>query len=326
MKNRAEWLAERKLGIGGSDAAGVLSLPPYHCARKLWYDKRSVPEDYPQLNNPVFDRGHALEEVVMKLFIEKTENAVVTAETAVHPDYPFMRATADGFYYKKDATDTGILEIKTVGQRSFLNLKREGLPGAWLMQMQHYLAVYNRQRGQFAVLWPDGWEFLTFPVKRDDVLINDLILAEEKFWQQVENGPAPDTLDAGDKRCRTCNWRLTCLGEDSLDLPPPDDGEDIPDATEELGYLSAVSDYITAKEIVAEATEMLDTAGDRIKKIIGDRPVVRGGGVKIHYRPQESKRFDVKTFREKHPEYDKDYVKTTTSRPFRVYITEGNDK
>lgn len=335
-QTRAEWLLERKRGIGGSDAAGVLSLPPYHCARRLWYDKRSVPEDYPQLDKAVFERGHKLEPIVREMFSEATDNVVIDARAIAHPDYPVVRGNADGLYCTQEINnkialgkpvsveDYGILEIKTVNQRVFLNLKRDGLPPAWLMQMQHYLAVYGRRKGEFAVLWPDGWLFLTFPVKRDETFINDLILAEEKFWRKVENGPAPDSLDIGDKRCRDCAWRLTCLGEDSLDLPPAEYGEDIPDVSEETGYAKAVRDYLTAKEIADEATQMMAENADTLKQIIGDKPAVKGAGVKIYYRPQETKRFDTKGFRVKHPEFDNDYLKTTKSRPFRMYLKGGN--
>ena len=34
-----QWLAWRKKGIGGSDAASALGLSPYRTARELYYDK-----------------------------------------------------------------------------------------------------------------------------------------------------------------------------------------------------------------------------------------------------------------------------------------------
>jgi predicted phage-related endonuclease len=39
------WLAERKKGIGGSDAASILS-EGYGCPRALFYDKAGVEPDY----------------------------------------------------------------------------------------------------------------------------------------------------------------------------------------------------------------------------------------------------------------------------------------
>ena len=59
-----DWLARRRKGIGGSDWQDVLGLDPWGCARRLWYDKRSTPHDFPRRYTGAMKRGHKLEALV----------------------------------------------------------------------------------------------------------------------------------------------------------------------------------------------------------------------------------------------------------------------
>jgi len=36
---RADWLARRRLGIGGSDVAALLGISPWHSQMSLWMEK-----------------------------------------------------------------------------------------------------------------------------------------------------------------------------------------------------------------------------------------------------------------------------------------------
>ena len=42
--SRDEWLAYRRYGIGGSDAAAILGISPWRTARDLYYDKLGIAE------------------------------------------------------------------------------------------------------------------------------------------------------------------------------------------------------------------------------------------------------------------------------------------
>ena len=64
-EEREQFLADRLSGIGGSDVADVLSLEPWGCARRLYYEKRQVPPDYAdESKEALFERGHVLEPLV----------------------------------------------------------------------------------------------------------------------------------------------------------------------------------------------------------------------------------------------------------------------
>lgn len=39
---REDWLSWRRKGIGGSDAAAVMGISPFHTKRDLYYDKRNI--------------------------------------------------------------------------------------------------------------------------------------------------------------------------------------------------------------------------------------------------------------------------------------------
>ena len=82
-----------------------------------------------------------------------------------------------------------------------------------LDELQHYLALTGYQWGAYAILWADAWAFETFTVQRDNVIIERIREAGERFIRFIENGPAPSRLDSSDRRCSSCPFRQTCQGK-----------------------------------------------------------------------------------------------------------------
>jgi hypothetical protein len=69
-------IAERKKAIGGSDIPHLVGLEPFGCQRRLWYDKKGVPEDFPQQTNRHMKRGSAMEEFAVTEYYETTARHV----------------------------------------------------------------------------------------------------------------------------------------------------------------------------------------------------------------------------------------------------------
>ena len=61
---RDEWLAYRRKGIGGSDAAAVLGISPFMTARDLYYDKLGISAQADEENWVAKEIGHLLEPLV----------------------------------------------------------------------------------------------------------------------------------------------------------------------------------------------------------------------------------------------------------------------
>ncbi len=93
---REEWLAYRRKGIGGSDAAAVLGISPFRTGVDLYYDKlgQSVEDD--EQNWVAKEMGAQLEDLVARIFAKKTGLAVCPMPVMFqHAEHPWMLADVD---------------------------------------------------------------------------------------------------------------------------------------------------------------------------------------------------------------------------------------
>jgi len=311
---------ERKGFIGGSDVHNLFSLKPYGCAVKLWYEKTGKKPDFPESYNPNIERGKALEPIIRKLYEEESgEDIVVPSKQFQHKEYPFLRAFLDGLMFS-DTDTPHVIEIKCLNRDSFYKARREGLLDAYILQMQHYLMVTGYQWGRFVIFWADGWALDDFKVERNQELIDKMLAAELRFWKFVENGPKPDPLELGDKRCGKCLYRVSCHGKKLQDLYDLQQEEhEYKNLSDSEDYQMAAEKYITDKAAFDEAKVDLETSKDALKELIGKMPGVYGCGLKIHYRQIKSKRWDTKRLSQDHKELEAEYKKEVFSRPFKPY-------
>jgi len=89
MKNKQEWLRERKNYLGGTDLAAVCGLSPYRTALDVYLDKTS--DDITEETSPAMRWGNLLEDVVAKAYSEDTGYDVeIEPNTIYHPEYKFL--------------------------------------------------------------------------------------------------------------------------------------------------------------------------------------------------------------------------------------------
>ncbi len=331
MKVTEKWLNERKKGVGGSDVADVLSLPPYGCAARLWDEKRSVAPDFKPERNPNMERGVMLEDIVRQIYQEQTGNKVNTSKALKSVRNPFMLGNVDGIILKPDnqgkkkinLLTTGVLEIKCPTRDNYTRIRRIGLPEGYILQMQHYLYVAQKQWGHWAIFCADMWQLEPVYVERDDELIKMIIEAAERFWIMVENGPRPERLEWGDKRCKKCIRRITCWGakwEDS-----EDEEEESEDEYEEIAddeFLDACQEHKEHIEMLKSATEFFDESKAKLIEIVGDNEKVRCDEAKISYKWGKYRGVDLDRLRSDHPDLIEKYKYTSATRPFRFYGKE----
>lgn len=318
---RDEWLSTRKTGIGGSDIHHVFSEAPWGCARRLWFDKRDVPPDYPQEETAAMLRGTRLEGIVADLYAERTGRVVATTDGAiVHPEHPWARVNIDREIEPQNGSGPGVLEIKTHAYWPFKKVQKEGLAAAHILQLQHALLVTGYQWGAFAILHPDSWTLLSFDVQRDDALVASIVDAGARFWHQVEHGPMPEALPEIDSRCKGCPWRRTCRGGELLKAAgiTDDDQRALIEAAEDLAPLLA--DYRQAKALADDAEVTLDQIKEAIRMALGTRQAVECDGSKIYYREQVSQRWDTKALDVAHPELAAQFKRSSVSRPLKIYL------
>ena len=187
---REQWLAERRLGIGGSDVAPILGLSPWATPLDVYLDK--IGEAPEREDTPAMAWGRAMEPLLRQAYEAQTGRRVlVPAESFVHPEHAFMRANVDGeiddaigFEGKTARTGEGWGEPGT-----------DEVPDAYGLQVQHYMIVRGWVQVDIAVLI-GGSDFRIYTVEADPQVQRDLIDLEREFWHRVEtrNPPEPRTF------------------------------------------------------------------------------------------------------------------------------------
>ena len=202
-ESRDEWLKQRHIGIGGSDAGTVLGVNKYKNNVQLWEEKtgRTVPPDISDKPAVVF--GKNAEEHIRELFkLDYPQYKVDYHEfyMYVNDQYPFIFATLDGEITDENGK-RGILEIKTttIQNSSQWDEWEDKIPDSYYAQILHQLAA-------------TGWDFAIlkayiryyrdnslrvairhFRIERNEVQtdIEFLIEKESEFWDCVKNDRQP---------------------------------------------------------------------------------------------------------------------------------------
>lgn len=248
---REEWLELRRLGIGGSDAAGLLGVSPWSSPVSIFADKVLGSDDAD--SEPMY-WGRTLEPVILAHYSRETGRTVKSDGRLLRSKrWPFMQVTLDGTQAGPSG-EVGFVEVKNTR----FHLK-DGVPEHYWIQMQHQYAVTGYSWGSFAVLVM-GSEFYWSDVKRDnEFILETLVPACAAMWERVEaRGPTPSP-DASEATM------------DALKrIYPKDDGETI-----ELGG-DFIDMDLERQEIAAQLSELEGKKREidnRVRHEIGDASV-----------------------------------------------------
>ena len=205
--SRDDWLAVRRTGIGGSDAAAAVGLNPYTSALELWLEKTGRADGLPRpspddTTSPTY-WGTLLEPIVAASYTKQTGNRMRRINAVLrHPTIPWMLANLDREVV--GVPDVQILECKTAGEFGS-RLWREGVPEYVQVQVMHQLAVTGKGAAHVAVLLC-GQALEVHRIEPDDALIGRLIELEARFWQFVQSDTPPpsDGSESATNSGRSC--------------------------------------------------------------------------------------------------------------------------
>jgi predicted phage-related endonuclease len=297
-----EWNAERAKGIGGSECASMFNAG-YGCERRLIMEKRGVPADYqrPKREEDILERGTELEDVVAAKFERETGLKVRRQPSRVSRTHPHARVNMDRQIVAVDENylvqltqdkmtgmspleevlrpeehiGPGVLECKTINEWDFRRLLAEGFGKHehYIFQLQHSLAVTGYKWGVFAFLEPTWWQFVWFPMARNEMLCQEILRRVEATWQLIEDesAPLPEPLPAGDKRCSNCLWRKTCRGEEYLEQYAGADFASDYVKVEDPTLIELATDYRNAREAAESANTVVETIKTRIQNEMESR-------------------------------------------------------
>ncbi|MEK5425337.1 YqaJ viral recombinase family nuclease [Cytobacillus sp. FSL R7-0680] len=298
--SRFEWLQERSKGIGGSDASIILGLNKYKTAFELWLEKTGQVE-LTEISSEAAYWGNEMEKVVAKEFEKRTEKKVRRRNYMFsHPDYHFIKANIDREVMKESA----LLECKTAS--AYLKAEWEGdeIPAAYLVQVQHYLAVTGKEKAYIAVLI-GGNHFTWKEIERDDELIQMIIDAEVNFWEKHVLGFVPPELDGSSAAEQYLKEKYN-KAEEGKEIVLP----------------SNYKEMLLSYEQIKNDEKLIQTAKKDIEnKIKAELKDAEVGLVDTHiitWKNVVSNRVDTKALKEKFPDIYKEVIKPSTSRRFGI--------
>lgn len=322
--SREDWLNYRRLGLGGSDAAAILGISPFCTKRDLYYDKIGVQVlvNEEEENWVAKEVGHRLEDLVAKIFSEKTGLKVYPIRKMFrHPLYPFMLADVDFFIEYPDGS-TGILECKTTNYNCQGKWANDATPVNYEYQVRHYFAVTNVNKGYIACLYGNNEnEFFIRPIERDLDIEEDLIAEEKEFWEEyVEKRVEPEYTEKPDLVLESI--RKHC--------GPADTGAE--QIVLNGKYLSNLEQYLQLKEEKAKhdseskrlETRMKESYLQVVEELGANcNAVLRVGNTayEVAYTPSYRTGIDKKgleKMKAQLPDVYEDYVRTSESRRFSV--------
>ena len=313
MNARDEWLAARRLGVGGSDIGAIMGLSPYRTPMDVWLDKRGEPQ--PISNAEAMYWGTVLEDVVATEYAKRTGYKVQRINgMMLHPQRPWMIANIDravvnpavaGNVRWRDGrlTTDRILECKTANGFMAPQWGEPGsdnVPDGYLLQCQWYMAVTGTEVADLAVLI-GGSDFRTYTIERNETLIEQMIEAGATFWQGVISGVAPDPQTVADAQRK---WPQHAPGVSV-----------IVDSTV-AGACDALAEIALERKRI-EAVE--DGFKTHVLKNLGAAEEATYMGRKLcTWKTQETARIDTKALKEAHPDIAQQFTTKTTSRVFRL--------
>lgn len=266
-QTREQWLAERRTGIGGSDAASIMDASPRRSAYAIWADKLGlVPSDDEESEEAEW--GKRLESAVALKYREVTGRSVNLYGSSVpkifrHARLPFMLGSLDADVVDDKHDGPGVFEIKTTGAFHADDWV-EFAPLYYQVQLQHYLAVTGRRWGSFAVLI-GGQKFKWYDVERNDAFIATLEARCAWFWGLVQRQEAPP-VDGSESTTEALKA-----------IYPGDSGETIDLGGEAIDW---VADLDEAKSAIAALEEQKRGIENKIRAAMGSAAVgvVPGAG------------------------------------------------
>lgn len=185
MQDRNQWLAERRSGIGGSDAAAVLGLSHWATPVTVWLDKTGrAPE---REETEAMRIGTELEDFVARRYMAETGRNVQRFNRMVHKGCllgNFDRLVVpDG---EKVASHMGEVRTDTLLECKTSSREWDGeVPIQYICQVMHYMSLESRLlHADVACLFLGRKHFEVFRVERDEEVIKAMQERLTSWWEE----------------------------------------------------------------------------------------------------------------------------------------------
>lgn len=299
LMSKEEWLKNRQAGIGGSDASAIAGLNPWKSSIQLYMDKK---EDNPkEIKSLRMELGNRLEGLVAELFTEETGLKVRNVNGILkNEQYPFALANID----RAIVGEKAFLECKTTNSFA-LKEWEEGVPPHYEIQCLHYMAITGATHCYIAALIGNS-DFIWHKIERDQETIDYLMQIEKEFWEEnilKDIVPLPDGTDAYSEYLKE-KYKKSNGKEIELHL--------LKDGPQKLLRYDKIASDIKALESEKKFIEQ------EIQLHMEEFEVAKIGNRKITWKNSSRTSIDSKKLKSEMPEIAEQFMKTSTSRTFRI--------
>lgn len=293
--SHAEWLSNRRRGIGSSDVATIMGCNKYSTPYQLWLSKRG--EAQKESETFLMKMGHKLEPVIADLWQEETGIRIEPWSEAeymyVHPELNFLRASPD-----REFEGGGILECKSTQMK----VDADTLPEYWFCQVQYQMGIGQKDHCNIAWL-TGGREFGFAEVEFNPEFFRYMIEEVSRFWNEnVLGGKEPELTTEADVAAK---FRA-------------DNGETL-EVSEDIYILHG--ELADRQARIKELEKEADMIKEQVKLAMGaaQKATYNGQTLFTWKTGKDRETFDTKRFKAEHPDDYLDYVKTTKgNRTFLV--------
>ena len=191
--DEAQWLAGRREGLGGSDAAAILGISPWASSWTLWQDKTSTEPPVNQ-DRRAFRAGHHLEPwILAEMMREEPALRVFRAAFQLQAaDRPWQMVNLDGLADSTERNGFGGAEAKHVHPQMHRHWS-DGPPAYYEAQVVHAFAVCPGLEWFALGAYFGGDDLRVYWFDRDDDLVAEVTAREAEWWQRhVVEGIRPD--------------------------------------------------------------------------------------------------------------------------------------
>ena len=301
------WLAERRKGLGGSDAVVLMGAGQYDDETPYFVWLKKV-EGYDVPMNGAMERGHALEPIVADMYSRDSGHTLIETGMWAHPDHPMILGSPDRIVVDDDGNWIGGWEGKTTNSRVASKWGPE-CPARFEWQVRHYMAVLDLPWFDVSALVVDTWERYHWRIERDMAKERALIAACSGFWRTyIEPGipPEPDAPTAAEVMQR---YRVPSEGALDLDSHSPE-GAVLAALLEERRDLAATVKQAKARQ------DQIDT---ELKALAAEHEeVMLDGQTAYTWKAASRSTLDTKRLRAEHPEIAAEFARSTTYRTLSV--------
>lgn len=268
---REQWLAERRTGIGGSDAPRILGLVPDHGPIEVYLEKTG---DIPTATDDVpeeLEWGLLLESAVLKRLSDRHPEWELSSGGMIrHRDIPWWLGTPDGVCIDPSTGDiVAVAEAKTTGlqgRSEYGAQMTDEVPERHIVQCQHYMTALRSyfprvDRAHLAVLIA-GQRWRQYIIPHSPKLENAMRDVLGDFWNKHILTGTPPELDASEAARRFLEG---CY----------------PASTDLIRPSTAVEDQLmerikSLEEAKATILDEYGTACNRLKALIGEDGGISG--------------------------------------------------